>query len=132
MGAFKWVFRRFSLEIRTVSGNFKVRFVAGEHPYGYLLAGEDSQVHGFVEKLYYVGTLLTTEQQFVDDIDKAIEACYKRGLQPVVEDKEEEEAAIEQVKAVQEYVEMPKKEKKRYDKKVNKKFKKVAKKVNND
>ena len=36
-GAFRWKFRRFWLEIETLSGNFKARWTADEHPYAYLI-----------------------------------------------------------------------------------------------
>jgi hypothetical protein len=107
-GGFKWVFRRFWLEITTLSGNFKARFTAGEHPYGYLVAGnDDDNINGFCETLYMVGMLLTTDQGFVNDIQKAI-AKYDKRVQkenPVVEDEVEERIAIEDVKQVQEKAE---------------------------
>jgi hypothetical protein len=68
-GGFKWCFRRLDMEIRTVSGNFKVRFTAAEHPYAYLLAGKtDDNIIGFAQMLYYLGMVITTDQGLVDDI----------------------------------------------------------------
>lgn len=119
---FKWVFRRFWLEISTLSGNFKARFTAAEHPYGYLIAGkDDSNVIGFCETLYMVGMLLTTDQGFVNDIQKAIKKYEKRIQKEnqAPEDEIEEKMAIEEVKAVQDRVEMPKKLSRKADKETN-------------
>ena len=131
-GGFKWVFRRFWLEITTLSGNFKARFTAGEHPYGYLIAGkDDDNISGFCEMLYMVGMLLTTDQGFVNDIRKAIDKYDKR-LQkqnPVVEDETEEKIALETEKAVQEHIEMPKKERRKVESDINGRFKKAMKDV---
>lgn len=110
-GGFKWVFRRFWLEISTLSGNFKVRFTASEHPYGYLMAGEDNQTQGFAERLYMIGSLLTTEQKLVNDIDKALQAYSKR-LEKAKVEEEDEDIALEEVKAIEEHAEMAKKAKK--------------------
>lgn len=131
-GGFRWRFYRFWLDISTLSGNFKGRWTAGEHPYGYLSSGDDVQVQGFAERIYLISTLMTTDQRFVDDIDKALDRYNKR-LQKAaekeakVEDELEEAAALEQEKQVQQYVEAPKKEKKKMEKAVDKKFKKVVK-----
>ena len=126
-GAFKWEFRRFWLSIETLSGNFKVRFIASEHPYAYLLSGEDSQTYGFAQRLYMMGSMLTTDQKFVNDIDKAF-ANYQKRLEKVKPDENEfEQADLEFEKGVQEYVEMPKKERKKYERGVDGRFKKAVK-----
>lgn len=107
-GGFKWVFRRFWLEITTLSGNFKARFTAAEHPYGYLLAGKDDvNIEGFCQTVYEVSMLLTTDQGFVNDIQKAIRK-YSSRLEKqakVVEDEIEEKIALETERQIQEKVE---------------------------
>ena len=107
-GGFKWVFRRFWLEITTLSGNFKARFTAAEHPYGYLLAGkDDANIEGFCQTMYEIGMLLTTDQGFVNDIQKAIRK-YSTRLEKqskVEEDEIEEKIALETERQVQEKVE---------------------------
>lgn len=131
-GAFRWRFRRFWLEIGTLSGNFKVRFTAAEYPYGYLLAGDDDQVRGFAQRLYEIGMLMCTEQRFVDDLDKALEnyakRAEKRAKNSENEAENDETAALEFEKEVQEATKMSKKE----QKKVEKRFRKVEKKINNE
>ena len=129
-GGFRWKFRRFWLSIETLSGNFKARFTASEHPYGYLVSGnDDTNTIGFCQLIYQVGMLLTTDQQFVNDIQKALKD-YDDRMQNVielVEDESEDEMAIEEVKAVQEHIEMPKRERKKEEKRIDKKFKKAVK-----
>lgn len=127
-GGFKWVFRRFWLEIETISGNFKVRFTAAEHPYGYLLSGDDDQVHGFAVRLYFIGHLLTTAQEFVNDIDNALEN-YEARMEGTVDDTENEQATIAEVKNIQEYVDASPKERRKMEKESNGRFKKVVKDV---
>ena len=129
-GAFRWTFRRFWLEIETLSGNFKARFTAGEHPFAALLSDEsDKNTPGFAEILYTVGMLLTTEQKFANDIQNAIKRYQDRATKSakVEEDEIEEKIALETEKQIQELVEMPKKERKKMEKKIDKKFKKAVK-----
>lgn len=134
-GGFKWTFRRLDFEIRTVSGNFKARFTAAEHPYAYLLSGkDDANIEGFCQTIYTVGMLLTTDQKFVNAIGKAV-SDYEKRLQkanPIVEDETEEKVAIENEKKVQEYVDMPEKERKKKEREINGRFKKAIKKVENE
>ena len=129
-GGFKWTFRRFWLEISTVSGNFKARFMADEHPYGALISDKtDSNIHGFCEILYEVGKLLTSEQKFADDIQNALKR-YSNRIEMSIEIKEdetEEMIALETEKAIQEVVEMPKKERRKYERGVDGRFKAAVK-----
>lgn len=130
-GGFKWAFKRFGMEIETVSGNFKANFTAGEHPYGYLMSGtDDLNIEGYCQMLYMVGMLLTTDQGFVNDINKAIQKYQKR-LDKVKLDDSSEDVAIEEVKAVQEHIELPKKERRKEEKEIDKQFKKSMKIVKN-
>lgn len=133
-GGFKWVFRRFSLTIETLSGNFKAEFTAGEHPFAYLMNGDDEQVAGYAERLYMIAHLMTTEQEFVDDLDKALLDYDKRIMEREKPnaDAEDEEIAIEEVKQVQAVVEMPKAERKKYERDVNGRFKKAVKRMENE
>lgn len=129
-GGFKWCFRRFWLDISTVSGNFKARFTAGEHPFAALLSDEsDKNTIGFAEILYTVGMLLTTEQKFANDIQNAIKRYQDRAAKSakVEEDEIEEKIALETEKQIQELVEMPSKERKKVEKKIDRKFKKAVK-----
>ena len=131
-GGFKWTFRRFWLDIESVSGNFKARFIAGEHPYGYLLAGKtDDNIIGFCKIIYSVGMTLTTDQKFVNDVEMAIVNYNQRleGLAEIKEDPTEEKIAIEEVKQVQEYVEASPKEKRTMERDSNGRFKKKVKQV---
>lgn len=135
-GAFKWTFRRYTMDVETVSGNFKARWTADVQPYAYLLASKgDDNIQGFAERLYMIGKLLTTDQKFVNDIDKALKNYEKRLVKAESEAEKdldaetEEKIALEEVKQVQEYVEMDKKEKRKYERDVNGRFKKAVKNV---
>lgn len=106
-GGFKWCFRRYWLDIETVSGNFKARFTASEHPYAYLLSGEDdANALGFCEMLYFVSHTITTDQQLVNEIGDALHAYEKRLEKKENPDADEpEEVALEEVKQIYEKVE---------------------------
>lgn len=127
-GGFKWCFRRLDMTIETLSGNFKARFTAAENPYAYLLAGKtDENIIGFCQMIYTVGMLLTTDQGFVDDINKAIQKYDKRlqKANPVVEDETEEKIALEEVKQVEDYAKMASSERKKIDNKFKSAIKKI-------
>ncbi len=134
-GGFRWCFRRFWFELSSLSGNFKARFTAAAHPFGYLLAGKtDDNIVGFCEMLYSVGMLLTTDQGFVNDINKAIQKYDKR-LQKAnapKEDETEERIDLEYVKGVQEFVDMPKSERRKQMRATDKRLKKVSKKLQDE
>ena len=130
--AFRWVFRRYWLEISTASGNWKVRFTADEHPYGYLLAGkDDDNIVGFCQMLYYLGMVITTDQGLVDDIGRAV-AKYEKRIEKkaagaVEENDGEERAALEEMKAAQEYVDAGKKGRRKLERAADRKLKKSEK-----
>lgn len=134
-GGFKWCFRRLDMTIETLSGNFKARFTAAEHPFAYLLAGKtDDNIIGFAQMLYYLGMVITTDQGLVDDISKAVNK-YEKRLQKsaeVEENETEEKIALEEVKQVQEYVEKPAKERRKQDRETNGRFKKAIKKIDHE
>lgn len=129
-GGFKWTFRRYWLTIETVSGNFKARFTAAEHPYGALISDKtDSNIHGFCEILYEVGMLLTSEQKFADDIQNALKR-YSNRIEKSIEIKEdetEEMIAIKTEQAIQEHIELPKKQKRKLERDINGRFRKAVK-----
>lgn len=129
-GGFKWVFRTFWLDIETVSGNFKCRFMADEHPYAYLIVGKtDDNIIGFCQIVYMLSHTITTDQGLVNDVQKAYQKYIKRVEKSakVVEDETEEKIALEGEKAVQEVLDMPTKERKKYERDVDGRFKKAIK-----
>lgn len=112
-GGFRWKFRRYWLEIETLSQNFSARYMADEHPYAYLLASEgDDNIHGFCQTVYYVAKTVTTDQELVNDIGLAFrhynDRLEKAATEAVVEDEAEEQIAIEEVKQVYEKARDPK------------------------
>lgn len=127
-GGFKWKFRRFTFEAETLSGNFKARWTADAHPYAYLLASQgDENIHGFLDIIYLLSKTLTTDQKLVTDMGKAIKSFEGRLAKSQKEDGEDEKQAIEEVKAVQEYVDASPKEKRAMERESNKRFKKAVK-----
>lgn len=133
-GGFRFVFRRFWMEVETLSGNFKAKFMADEHPYAYLLAGKtDDNIIGFCQIVYMLSHTLTTDQELVNDVKRAYQKYNKRLQQQaageVKEDETEEKIALEQEKAIQEHVELPKKERKKVERDINGRFKAAVKKA---
>lgn len=81
-GAFKVVFRRYWMEIRSLSDNFRLRMMICEHPYGYLLygakQGNEKNLHNYCEYVYAVVMTLTTDQKFANEVQKSLNRCYER------------------------------------------------------
>lgn len=81
-GGFKVVFRRYWLQIESISENFKVRYLASQHPYGYLFVsaqkGNLDNIHGFCAYIYKLSHTLTTDNKLVEDVTKAIKNYEKR------------------------------------------------------
>lgn len=131
-GAFKWTFRRFDLTIETLSGNFKAKYVADEHPYAYLLQGAtDENIEGFCQLMYVLGKTLTTDQGLANDVGKAVSKYQKRlekqAAGEVVEDETEEKIALETEKAIQKHIELPKNERRKVERGIDGKFKRAVK-----
>lgn len=130
-GGFRFVFRRFDLTIETLSGNFKAKFMADEHPYSVLVGCEQEKtIHGYCALLYQIGKLMTTDAGFVGDLQKAL-SKYDKRLQKqaesnVKEDETEEKIALETEKQIQEVVEMPKNERRKYERGVDGRFRKAV------
>lgn len=136
-GGFKWKFRRFWMEVETLSGNFKAKFMADAHPYAVLIGCErEETIHGYCSILYQIGKLLTTDAGFVNDVQKAIskydKRLQKKAASGVVEDETEEKIALETEKAIQEHIELPSKERKKVERGIDGRFKKAVKKVENE
>lgn len=129
-GGFRWVFRRYNFTVETLSGNWKASWTASEHPLGYLLSSKDDMnIIGFCQTMYEVGALLTTDQKFVNDVQNALKK-YSTRLEKqakVEEDETEEKIALETEKQVQEHIELPRKERKKRERDINKRFKASAK-----
>ena len=134
-GAFRWEFRRFWLDISTLSGNFKARYMADEHPYAYLLAGDnDDNIIGFCQFVYMLGQTLTTDAGLANDVKRAFDKYEKRldkkaEAEGKKEDEAEENVAIETEKAIQEHIELPEKERKKVERDINGRFKKHVKNI---
>lgn len=132
LGAFCISFRKYWLEISTISGNFSARYTAAEYPYGYLLEslkqGKEETIHGFCERVYMWSMLILRDQKLADDMDEAVHQYHKRleGSVKIEENEAEEKAAIETEKQIQEFVEAPKKVQRKMERDANGRFKKAV------
>ena len=123
-GGFKVVFRRFWMEIESVSENFKVRFLASHHPYGYLFVsaqkGNINNIHGFCAYIYKLCHTLTTDNKLVEDVNRAMKNYDKRlAAKSATEvSAEDDDLDLEVVKQDHEVGKMTKKERKQRKKEI--------------
>lgn len=123
--AFKVTFRKFTMEIKSESGNFTLKTMGMVYPnaflYDALTKGDADLVQWYCNRMYELTTCLLTDQGLFDDVQKAL-TKYDKRMQVVAEQKakevtkEEELIAAEQVKANIEYANMTKKQRKEYKK----------------
>lgn len=82
VGGFRYIFRKYSMEVRTLSGNFGVKVMCTEHPCGYLLQsmkqGKDKNLEGYATLMYIIGTNLTRDQNMVSDITQDVKNYFRR------------------------------------------------------
>lgn len=122
-GGFRWTFRRFTMHIRSISGNFMARFTAAEHPYGYLIVGKgDDNIEGYIQTLYMVAMLLTTDQGFVDDVNKAI-MKYQKRLEKIKPEDDDKHALLE-MQELQDHIELSGSDRRKAVRDIDKRFKK--------
>ena len=128
---FKYVFRRYWLDITTQSGNWKMRVMADEHPFAYLLSGvqqgNENNIFGFAETLYFLNATLTRDQRLVNDVQKALTKYQDRLVKTKADLDDNERAAIEEVKGIQEYVDATPKQRKKMERDIDGRFKKAVK-----
>lgn len=80
--AYRVVFRRFTMDITTKSGNLKLRTMGMLYPnsflYNALEQGDEKIVEWFCNEVYQFVSLITTDQGLADDVHKAFAKYYKR------------------------------------------------------
>lgn len=80
--AYKVTFRIFTMDITTKSGNLKLRTIGMLYPnsflYNALEQGDDKVVHWFCNSVYEFVSLITTDNDLVQDVHKAFAKYYKR------------------------------------------------------
>lgn len=80
--AYRVVFRRFTMDIETKSGNMKLRTQMMRHPQSFLLhclsQGDAKMVEWFCRIIYQTVALLTADQGLANDIQKSLAKYYKR------------------------------------------------------
>lgn len=82
IGGFKFEFRKYDLRIRTLSGNWRLRLLCTEHPFGYLAqsmkAGIDDNLHGYATLMYVCSTQLTKDAKLVRNVEFAVRKYSER------------------------------------------------------
>lgn len=121
--AFTVTFRRFTMDIKTRSGNLSLRTVGMLYPNGLLMNAlennETKTIEWFCYELYQFVTLITTDNGLIQDVNKAFTKYYKR-KEKEAESKaaevtpEEEEIAQGTIETNIEYANMSKKKRKIY------------------
>ena len=121
--AYKVTFRRFTMDITTKSGNFKMSTTMMLYPNSFLFnaleKGDDKIVKWFCAKVYEFVTLVTSDMGLAQDINKAFAKYYKRmdkkseSLAKDVSD-EDDALAMEQLEFEREYAKLSKDERKAY------------------
>lgn len=80
--AYVVTFRRFTMDIKTKSGNMALRTTCMDYPQGFLsyCLGEDDAktIEWFCNELYQFISLVTVDQGLANDIQKAFAKYYKR------------------------------------------------------
>lgn len=121
--AYKVVFRRFTMDITTKSGNMKLRTMNMLYPNAFLynaIEKDDKRiVEWFCNELYEFVSLITTDAGLIQDVNKAFAKYYKRiekkaeSLAKEVSE-DDDKLALEQLKFNQEYAKKSTKERKEY------------------
>lgn len=82
VGGFKYVFRKYSMTVSSLSENFKMRILCGEHAYGYLLTAlrhnKEENLGGYALMLYSLAVSLTRDQKLVSDVTRDIKGYAAR------------------------------------------------------
>ena len=119
--AYKVTFRRFTMEVETKSGNFKLRTMGMLYPNSFLYhaleQGDTKMIEWFCNEVYQFVSLITTDQGLADDVHKAFAKYYKRmekKAESIAKEITEDEDKLneEVVKANIEYAKMTKAERK--------------------
>ena len=82
VGGFRFVFRKYSMLVRSLSDNWRMRVLCGEHTYGYLLESMRQNrldnLQGFAVIMYSLAVSLTKDQKLVSDVTRDIKAYAVR------------------------------------------------------
>jgi hypothetical protein len=82
LDAYKVVFRQYTMDVITKSGNFKMRTTLMPHPNGFLFnaieQGDEKVVNWFCDRVYEFVSLITFDQGLIQDVNKAFSKFYKR------------------------------------------------------
>lgn len=133
LGGFKVVFRRYWMEIRSLSDNFRLRVMVSEHPYGYLFysmkKGLMDNIKGFCHYVYALTMSITTDQKLANEIQRSLNRSYdRRAKEEMAKTAKErdDETAINEVMANHEMDKMPRKERRKIVRELRNELKKSS------
>lgn len=82
VGGFRFVFRKYSMLVRSLSDNWRMRVLCGEHAYGYLRESwrqnRKENLEGYAVILYSLAVSLTRDSKLVNDVTRDIKAYAAR------------------------------------------------------
>lgn len=82
VGGFRFVFRKYSMLVRSLSDNWRMRVLCGEHAYGYLLESLRQKrldnLQGYAVIMYSLAVSLTKDQKLVSDVTRDVKAYAAR------------------------------------------------------
>ena len=137
---FKITFRTYYMDIVSESTNFKLRLAFYTRPYLYLLEsakqGKKENIYGFSLAVYRTTMMLCADQQFIDDSNKALSACFARlekqaGSQPKASDFEND-LALREVRQNVERGQMTRQQRRKAERDARKKMKEGLADMNNE
>ena len=82
VGGFRFVFRKYSMLVRSLSDNWRMRVLCAEHTYGYLLESmrqnRMDNLQGYAVIMYSLAVSLTKDQKLVSDVTRDVKAYAAR------------------------------------------------------
>lgn len=82
VGGFLVVFRRFCMDIKSVSGNFRMRVMGSKYPVLYLYncfcKGRTEDIHAYCSMVYALQALVLSDSVLFGDVTEALAGYYKR------------------------------------------------------
>ena len=82
VGGFVVVFRRFCMDIKSLSGNFSMRVTASKYPVLYLYncfcKGKTEDIHAYCSTVYALQALVLSDSTLFGDVTEALAGYYNR------------------------------------------------------
>lgn len=82
VGGFVVVFRRFCMDIKSMSGNFRMRVMSSKYPVMYLYncfcKGKTEDIHAYCSTVYALQALVLSDSVLFGDVTEALAGYYTR------------------------------------------------------